>query len=142
MSHSPWGSIQQCIPIQYGVRWVSTASHGGLMVTADVAAKQLSQRAIDLAHPGVCGDHVCFEEDCSYAIAFFEHPEWAVILEVNDKDGRRDIPTIKDNMAHIIEQWVPEYFCTMEAMVERAKANPDYLIYRIGQYAASGGEAI
>ena len=76
MISTPWGTSQQVETIARGIHWVSTAGHGGLMVSAGVAEKVLSQQAIKVAHPGRCGGYVCFEEDCSYAVAFFEHPEW------------------------------------------------------------------
>ena len=34
---SPWGEIQRCVPICHGVYQVSTASHGGVMLTARLA---------------------------------------------------------------------------------------------------------
>jgi hypothetical protein len=74
--NTPWGVSQQVETIARGIHWVSTAGHGGLMVSAGVAKKILSEQAVKVAHPGKAGGYVCFEEDCSYAVAFFEHPEW------------------------------------------------------------------
>jgi len=74
--NTPWGQSQSIESIGRGIRWVSTASHGGLMVAVGIAKKVLSEQAINLAFPGTSGGYVCFEEDCSYAIAFHEHPEW------------------------------------------------------------------
>lgn len=80
-SYSPWGPVQDRTPIAEGVSWVSTASHGGLMVTSKAASKYLSAKAVEVAYPGQCGNYVCFEEDCSYAVAFYERPEWKRILD-------------------------------------------------------------
>jgi hypothetical protein len=80
-SHSPWGAIQSREKITEGVCWVSTARHGGLMVTRKAAEKYLSAKAIECAFPGIAGDYICFEEDCSYAVALFEHPEWLRKME-------------------------------------------------------------
>lgn len=83
MANSPWGEIQTSTRLADGVRWVSTASHGGLMVTRKVAEAQLSAKAISAARYGgwYC-DHLCFEEDCEYAVAFYEHPEWARAMDI------------------------------------------------------------
>ena len=80
-SYSPWGAIQDSTQICAGVRWVSTASHGGLMVTKQAAAKYLSEQAIKAIHCTPSADYACFEEDCEYAIAFFERPEWKRFLD-------------------------------------------------------------
>jgi hypothetical protein len=46
------------------------------MISAAVAEKLLTPQARLVAFPGKCGGYFCFEEDCSYAVAFLEHPEW------------------------------------------------------------------
>ncbi len=74
--NTPWGTSQQVETITRGVHWVSTAGHGGLMVAIGLAERVLTPEALKVAHPGRCGMYACFEEDCSYAVAFFEHPEW------------------------------------------------------------------
>ena len=83
-SYSPWGAIQDSTQITLGVRWVSTASHGGLMVSRTAAAKYLSEQAIKAIHSTRSAEYVCFEEDCEYAIAFFERPEWDRFLKEKD----------------------------------------------------------
>lgn len=85
-NYSPWGAIQDSTTIEKGVRWVSTASHGGLMVTNEAAKTLLSARAIESVHCTESSTHVCFEEDCEYAIAFFEHPEWERALQQKNLD--------------------------------------------------------
>jgi hypothetical protein len=91
MSHSPWGHIQDSTQIEKGVRWVSTASHGGLMVANDAAKALLSARAIEIVHCTESAAYVCFEEDCEYAIAFFEHPEWERVLQQKQLDEWREL---------------------------------------------------
>jgi len=146
-SYSPWGPVQDRTPIVDGVSWVSTASHGGLMVTRKAASKYLSQRAIEVAFPGggETASYVCFEEDCSYAVAFYERPEWKRILDAASLQEWRDYQTgrlpdycgiakhaeeripkleaaiaktdeqIKETMAAIVREWNPEYFETRKA---------------------------
>ncbi len=74
--NTPWGKADHVTKIQFGVSWVSTPSHGGLMVSAGQAEKLFTPKAIALAHPGKFSGYVCFEEDCSYAIAFFQMPQF------------------------------------------------------------------
>ena len=137
MISTPWGTSQQVETIARGIHWVSTAGHGGLMVSAGVAEKVLSQQAIKVAHPGRCGGYVCFEEDCSYAVAFFEHPEWKRHLDKKSlaewqaseyapdsymgKAKAESVPkltaeveksddAIREDMRAIVASWNPEYF--------------------------------
>lgn len=49
MSSSPWGKIQHSKSLVRGVRFVSTASHGGIMVTENYAQKHFSKSAIERA---------------------------------------------------------------------------------------------
>jgi len=74
--NTPWGQSQTKETIVPGVHWVTTASHGGLMVAKATAERLLTVAAIETAFPGRFGDYVCFEEDCAYSVAFFEHPDW------------------------------------------------------------------
>jgi len=69
--YSPWGPVEQSTPIiSSDLLWVSTAGHGGLMVTKAFAEKHLSAAARKRGEK--CGDYVCFEEDCAWQIAAFE----------------------------------------------------------------------
>jgi hypothetical protein len=135
--NTPWGKSQSITKIQFGVSWVSTAGHGGLMVSAGQAEKLFDSKVIDTAYPGRFAGYVCFEEDCSYAVAFLAHPEWKRYLDklslaewensVFDSDsymGRaksESVPKlqaeiaktdeqIRADMAEIVRYWYPEYF--------------------------------
>lgn len=134
--HTPWGTADHIVEIEKGVRWVSTPSHGGLMVSLAKARKIFSERAIDVAFPGTCGGYVFWEEDCSYAVAFFEHPEIKRAIDQDSlNDWNRENPSnpytakakadavprltaeiaktddeIKADMRAIVAQWNPEYF--------------------------------
>ena len=132
---TPWGRSDETIKIETGVSWVSTPSHGGLMVASGAASKFLTPKAIELGQH--YGAYVCFEEDCAYAVAFFQNPQWKrfldkhslaewenSILEPDSYMGKakvkalaRLIPDvaksdsdIRDDMRAIVEYWFPEFF--------------------------------
>jgi hypothetical protein len=139
---TPWGKSDSITKIQRGVSWVGTPSHGGLAITMIRAMEVLSPKAINIALANVHGtalvnkpkgSYVFFEEDCAYAIAFYEHPEWKRTLEQNELDEirlsnlstvapydgvaeklRKSIARtderIKSDMAEVIRRWYPEYF--------------------------------
>ena len=79
---TPWGPSQNSTTIAPGVYWVSTASHGGLLVAAQAASgffdegdrKGLTGPAIMEGHS--FGAYLAYEEDCKYAIVFYERPDW------------------------------------------------------------------
>ena len=66
---SPWGAVQTCDTLCPGVFLVSTASHGGTMVSNDVAAF-LSPAAKRCGFRR--GGYLCFEEDCDAQVALRE----------------------------------------------------------------------
>lgn len=72
---SPWGKVQEVTTLGRGVRWVSTAGHGGLMVSKGCAKTLLSPNAIHLAGDEWNG-YICFEEDCACILPLLERPEW------------------------------------------------------------------
>jgi hypothetical protein len=77
---SPWGPVQVMYdhPSLRGVRWVSTAGHGGMGVADGIARKVLSPAAYKLGERS--GGYVWYEEDSAVGIPFFEHPEWFQLL--------------------------------------------------------------
>ena len=57
---SPWGKGQTCVVLAPGVFLVSTASHGGTMVSKEVSAfLSPAAKRCDFKR----GGHLCFEED-------------------------------------------------------------------------------
>ena len=70
MKQSPWGTVQQEEKHQRGVTWVSTAGHGGYMISLGFAKKFLSEPA--QAKGLRYGGYLCYEEDCLWAIVEFE----------------------------------------------------------------------
>jgi hypothetical protein len=71
---TPWGTADEILRITRGVSWVSTPSHGGLMVANTVAQKYLTPKAIEYGEK--FGRHIAYEEDCACAIPFFQNPQW------------------------------------------------------------------
>ena len=111
------------------------------MVSAGQASKLFTSKAISVAFPGSFAGYVCFEEDCSYAVAFYEHPEFKRYLDrkslaewensVFDADSymgkakSESVPKLRTeiaktdaeisaDMAAIIRCWNPEYFADSE----------------------------
>jgi len=66
---SPWGLVDYSEMLLPGVFLVSTPTHGGVMVTHDMA-EFLSPHARRLALRH--GEFLCFEEDCASAIVYRE----------------------------------------------------------------------
>ena len=133
--NTPWGKSDQVTKIENGVSWVSTPSHGGLMISAGASQKYLTPKA--LAFGERYGAYIAFEEDCAYAVAFFQNPQWkrfldkqslaeweCSVLEPDSYMGKakaealaRLIPDvaktdgdIRDDMRQVIEYWFPEFF--------------------------------
>lgn len=113
---SPWGKVQTCDLLCPGVFLVSTASHGGTMVSKEVSAF-LSPAAKR------CGfkrsGFLCFEEDAQESV---------VLRELLDKKLWRIPERIKDKAAFeeginsSIRQYNPEYWRARQSGLEAAKA--------------------
>lgn len=99
--YSPWGEVEFVTQIEAGVFWVGTMSHGGLMVSSQVAQAKLSQKARDLAL--MFGKTYCFEEDCQCDLCFLEHPDWW--KRVTNRDTYD-----QEKILHSVKRWYPEYF--------------------------------
>lgn len=84
MASSPWGAIQHSQVLKRGMRVVSTAGHGGVMVTLKAAEKYLSEEARKRGQ--VYGNYLCYEEDCELSIPVFENPD---IWDKFHKDNER-----------------------------------------------------
>ena len=129
--NTPWGKSDSKTNIIHGVSWVGTPSHGGLAVTVRAATaiwypedgtrqrQMLSSKALKLADRK--GSYFFFEEDCLYAIAFYEHPEWKRALELqiaaanNGTYVREADAEIKADMERVIRRWFPAYFAEADA---------------------------
>lgn len=69
--YTPWGKAQDIDTIAEGITWVSTASHGGFIITAERrAAMPKSLREFSTFAGGNA-----YEEDCDAAIVIAAFPE-------------------------------------------------------------------
>lgn len=66
MPTSPWGSIQHTTRVAPGIRFVSTARHGGFLLAPEQNAK---------IHPAWRSADGAYEEDCEAAIVILSFPE-------------------------------------------------------------------
>ncbi len=79
MPSSPWGSIQHQTTIAPGLRIVSTARLGGLLLSADAAKRlHISAKALELG--ARWEDGWAYEEDCEWAIIAWEIPQYWPML--------------------------------------------------------------
>lgn len=74
MKNSYWGKVQTSKTLVRGVTWVSTAGHGGFMISKGWAEKNLTETA--RKYGAVYGGYLCYEEDIRCEIIFLEHPEF------------------------------------------------------------------
>ena len=115
-SKSPWGKVQTCDTLCPGVFLVSTASHGGTMVSNEVAAF-LSPAAKRCGFRR--GGYLCFEEDCDENI---------VLRELLDKklwqipDRIRDRAAFEENINRALREHHPEYWRSRQQGLERERA--------------------
>lgn len=114
-ANTPWGKSDSQYPIERGVVWYGTPSHGGLGVAGGVAKKKLSPQARALAL--VSGGTYWYEEDIAWTIPFYEHPEWDKKLA--QLAGSK--PSSKSELEKSIKRWHPEYFD--KGFLKKATAN-------------------
>lgn len=115
---SPWGRVQVCDILCPGVFMVSTASHGGILVEAEM-------RAVLSGAARKCGyeyrGYLCFEEDAQENI---------VLRELLDKKLWRLPARVKDPVAFeeainkSIREYNPDYWRSRQHGLENAKVAP------------------
>jgi len=69
LSDSPWGQIQEFKALGDVYYIVSTAAHGGHMITSDFAKQHLPNEVLTLGI--IYNNFYCFEEDCSWRLPVF-----------------------------------------------------------------------
>lgn len=101
---SPWGGIQHSSIIARGLKAVSTAGHGGYMVTQKFADKYLSEackkRALEYSN------YLCYEEDCDYAILAYD------LLDTfgeKMKSEKKTMEEYKNSLIESLSYYNPEY---------------------------------
>lgn len=114
--NSPWGKVQTCDVLCPGVFLVSTASHGGTLVSKEVSAL-LSHAAQKCGFKQ--GGYLCFEEDCQESVVLRELLDkklWSVPDRIKDKAA------FEENINKSIREYNPEYWRARQAGLEKAPA--------------------
>ena len=119
MKSSPWGKVQWEKKYGRGITAVSTAGHGGYLISKGVAKKRLSAAALKYAAEEWNG-YYAFEEDCACAVLFLElpeirKPEWNAEAE--------------ESIVRSISRWLPDYLLA----TGRTPAPEAYADYLAGQ---------
>ncbi len=113
---SPWGDVQTYDMLSPGVFLVSTASHGGTLVSKEVSA---------LLSPAAqkCGfkqdGYLCFEEDCQESVVMRELLDkklWSVPDRIKNKEK------FEENINKSIREYNPEYWRARQAGLDKALA--------------------
>jgi hypothetical protein len=110
---SPWGDVQTCDILCPGVFLVSTASHGGTMVSADMAAA-FSPAARKCGFKQ--GGYLCFEEDCQESVVLRELLDkklWAIPDRIKDKAA------FEENINKSIREYNPDYWRVRQVGLEK-----------------------
>lgn len=113
---SPWGDVQTCDMLCPGVFLVSTASHGGTMVSKEVSA-MLSPAARKCGFRQ--GGYLCFEEDCQESVVLRELLDkklWSVPDRIKDKAA------FEENINKSIREYNPEYWRARQTGLEKVPA--------------------
>lgn len=101
---SPWGEVQACDTLYPGVFLVSTASHGGVMISKGVAAF-LSPAAKKCGSQH--GGYLCFEEDTEENVIFRELLDkqlWKIPERIHDKES------FEDGINQSLREYHPAYW--------------------------------
>ena len=113
---SPWGAVQTCDTLCPGVFLVSTASHGGTMVSNEVAAF-LSPAAKRCGFRR--GGYLCFEEDCDAQVALRELMDKKMIqAPVNERFSPGAYEAVINSSVQIHH---PEYWQAREKAISEQK---------------------
>ena len=112
---SPWGNVQTERYLAPGVFFISTPSHGGVMVVASLADRYLAKEAQACCFPYT--NYLCFEEDCDAPVAIRELLDRGFMkAPVNEyyKPGEYE-EAINDSL----KQWHPQYWQAREQRLQR-----------------------
>ena len=80
--YSPWGKVQECSVISNGIYSVSTAGHGGVMISVELAPHILSYEALQIGFQE--GGFYCFEEDCDESVPLRELYDKGILHKGHD----------------------------------------------------------
>jgi len=80
--NSMWGKVQSCKTIANGIYEVSTAGHGGVMITAELAPHILSPEALKAGYRN--GGYYNYEEDCDACIPLRELYDKGILNQTHE----------------------------------------------------------
>lgn len=104
--YSPWGKVQSCKMLCPGAFEVSTASHGGVMVSRQIVKEILSAEARKCGFRE--GGYLCYEEDCDAPVALRELMDKDLFkAPVNDHFKPGEYSQVIDRS---LRQYHPEYW--------------------------------
>lgn len=107
-----WGSAQSVENLCRGVRLVSTASHGGLLVSKGFAEKHIPQAVLEKIP--FRNNYYQFEEDCDLSLVFFFYPtlsNLAILALYPDKPSDEKIGLTQKTILNTIKsivRWFPD----------------------------------
>lgn len=112
-TYSPWGEVQECDTLCPGVFLVSTASHGGTMVTKDMTTVlSPAARKCGMRHNG----YLCFEEDSAESVVLRELLDkklWAIPERIRDKAA------FEKGINDSLREYHPDYWRMRQAGLEK-----------------------
>lgn len=80
-TNSTWGEVQYCTTIAKGIYDVSTAGHGGVIISAELAPHILSHEALEKGY--FDNGYYCYEEDCDASIPLRELFDKRILTPTN-----------------------------------------------------------
>lgn len=125
--NSPWGKVQTCDVLCPGVFLVSTASHGGTLVSNEFSAI-LSPAARKCGFRQ--GGYLCFEEDSQESVVLRELLDkklWSVPDRIKDKAA------FEENINKSILEYNPDYWRARQAGLEKTQAQQKSLVTRAAE---------
>jgi hypothetical protein len=131
-TYSIWGEAQTVDHLCRGVRSVSTASHGGLLVSKRFAEKHIPKKVL----ANIPFEQNCyqFEEDCAYSIPMMFKPSLIENLmkaqnPLSDEDDLlAKIKRFAANIYSAFVRWYPEYASTYQSAIDEFKLYCKYTL--------------
>jgi len=115
---TPWGDLDDDPELFVdGVSFVTTPSHGGLKISIEFAEKHMSDAAI---RRGVLlNGNLFYEEDCAWAIAVFDLPEyWFDMVKSGFPYHFDDVEALDKALKDILRTTYPDYLAETGMMLD------------------------
>ena len=117
--NSPWGVVQTCDKLCPGVFNVSTAEHGGVLFSRDMAVLlSPAARKCGTEHGGC----ICFEKNTQENVALRELLDkklWSIPDRIKDKTA------FEENINKSLKQHNPDYWRSRQTGIENAQARKE-----------------